>query len=82
MKGIIQVSGKKLTNTLRNQIFVACESLSRSCKILQSSRKLLHISFKQLPDTISLKNALQSSIDLEVRIKTSPFENIIFVRIL
>lgn len=82
MEGLIQVSGKKLTNTLKQQIFAACESLSSSCKVLQSSRKLLHISSEQLPDTISLKNALQSSINLEVRINASPFQNIIFVKIL
>mgnify|MGYP000330870214 CR=1 FL=1 len=82
MEGLIQVSGKKLTNTLKNKMFIACESLSSSCEVLQSSRKLLHISCEQLPDTISLKNALQSSTNLEVRINTSPFQNVIFVKIL
>lgn len=82
MKGLIQVSGKKLTNTLRNKIFVACESLSRSCKVLQSSRKLLHISAEELPDAIALKNAIQSSTNLEICINTSPFQNVIFVTIL
>lgn len=82
MKGIIQISGPKLTNTLRNKMFVACQSLSSSCEILQSSRKLLYISFKQLPDTLALKNALQSSTNLEVYIDSTPFKNIILVKIL
>ncbi|MCI8486341.1 MAG: hypothetical protein HFJ20_04480 [Clostridia bacterium] len=82
MKGIIQISGKKLTNSLREKIIVACKLLSDSCEVLQSSRKLLHISFKQLPDIISLNNALQSSINLDVCIRTHPFKNIIFVKIL
>lgn len=82
MKGLIQVSGKKLTNALREKIFEACKLLSNSCKILQSNRKLLHISFEQLPDTKSLKKALQSSTNLCVCIRTCPFKNIILVKIL
>lgn len=79
MKGLIQISGKKLTSTLRDSLFASCKMISSSCEVLQSSQKSLHISFEDLPDTKILKNALQSSTTLKINIHKHLFKNIIFV---
>ncbi len=81
MKGIIQVSGKKLTTTLRNIIFDTCKSICPSCIVIQESRKFLHISCKELPDVDTLKKALQSSVKFNISVKTEHFANVIFVQI-
>ncbi|HBC84850.1 MAG TPA: hypothetical protein DCZ30_05480 [Clostridiales bacterium] len=82
MKGIIQVSGKKLTTEFRAKIFLVCKSVCPSCRIIQTSRKFMHICCKELPDIETLKKNLQTHVKLTVSVKTEPFANVIFVQIL